>query len=83
MWQTAHLFYSFLDSSNPPFRVAVFSSPPPLSSINRITIRLPSRFSAKLDNSPYSQLSLSGSMRPPLGCIHASSEEDTKRAPPS
>ena len=67
------LTFSIVFSTPQTLRSASRSSlhPPPLSSINRITIRLPSRFSAKLDNSHYSQLSLSGSMRPPLGCIHA------------
>ena len=41
-------------SSTPPFCVAVFSfplHPHPLSSVNRITIRLPPRISVKLENS--------------------------------
>ncbi len=49
-------FYSFSASSTPPFRVRVFSflpnSPPPiLFSVNRLSIRLPTRISSKIENS--------------------------------
>jgi len=54
------VFLKLSASSTPPFRVAVFSfllHPPHLPPVNRLSIRLPPRFSVKLENSFYILLS--------------------------